>query len=313
MGGERGALEDLGVSRVLVTGGTGLVGRQVVRALAALDVDVHACSRSRGDDAPGTTWHRVDLLDAEARTALLDRVSPTAVVHTAWHTDPADYRDSPCNIDWALASTELLRDAGRRGARRFVGVGTCFEYDLTAGWCQEHATAAAPTTLYGRVKAATGRLLGEAATVEGVSFAWGRIFYTFGPGEDPRRVVPYVVRQVLAGEVAACSPGEVLRDFLPAPQIGSALAALVRSDVEGSVNLCSGRPRLLADVLRTAAELAGDGDLLDLGARQPPPDEPPLVAGDARRLTHEVGWHPTASLEHDLAQTVDWWRDHAHG
>ena len=66
----------LEVKRVLVTGASGCVGRHVVPLLAARGWDVHAVSgKQRPEPSPGVSWHRADLLDARAATALAHDVS----------------------------------------------------------------------------------------------------------------------------------------------------------------------------------------------------------------------------------------------
>lgn len=307
-------MEAVGLMRVVVTGASGLIGRHAVASLAAAGHEVHAVARTApDDDATDVVWHAVDLLDDDARRTLVADVAATHVLHAAWHADPADYRHSPKNLDWAIATTNLVRETAEAGAERFVGVGTCFEYDLAAGWCRETHTTMASDTVYGRAKHLTQQLVTEAAAAHDITAAWGRVFFTFGPGENPRRVIAHVISQVLAGDAADCSDGQQLRDFLPAAQVGDALAALTTSNVEGPVNICSGRPVLLADLLTEAATLAGGRDRLHLGARESSPGEPPLIAGDVSRLRDEVGWLPTRSTSDELAATVAWWREQTHG
>jgi len=56
------------------------------------------------------------------------------------------------------------------------------------------------------------------------------------------------------------------------------------------------------------AKCLGAFDLVKLGARPAPPDEPPVLVPDIRRLYEEVGWRPRLALEEGLSQTIAWWR-----
>ena len=87
-----------------------------------------------------------------------------------------------------------------------------------------------------------------------------------------------------------------------------AFVALLESGVSGPVNIASGRPLALRELIyRIAAKFDRD-DLIQLGAMSTSPDEPPLLVADVRRLHDEVGWAPKYDLDTGLEQTIDWWK-----
>jgi len=190
-----------------------------------------------------------------------------------------------------------------------VIAGTCAEYDWSnAGVCDEASTPIAPDTLYGTCKDALRRVAERFAETAGLSAAWARIFFPYGPGETPRRLVPSVVRSLLGGQPARCTAGTQVRDFLHVGDVGSAVVALLRRAVGGAVNIGSGTPIAIADVVRQIAELVGRPELVQLGALPTPPSEPPVLVAGTRRLFGEVGWRPSVPLAQGLAETVNWWR-----
>ncbi len=74
----------------------------------------------------------------------------------------------------------------------------------------------------------------EAAAPElAIELAWGRVFFLYGPGEAPGRLVASVARALLAGERAATGDGTQIRDFLHVDDVAGAFAALLDSDVTG--------------------------------------------------------------------------------
>jgi hypothetical protein len=95
----------------------------------------------------------------------------------------------------------------RAGGRRAVFAGSCEEYDWNHNLLDEVTTPLRPRTLYGTAKDSLRRLLAAAATQEGISMAWGRIFFLHGPHEPGLRLVPSVVNALLAGEEAQCTDG----------------------------------------------------------------------------------------------------------
>jgi len=247
----------------------------------------------------------VDLLEPDAAARLVDEVRPTHLLHLAWYAEPGAFWESPENARWLDASVRLLDAFAASGGRRAVVAGTCAEYDWSGdGVLAERSTPLAPRSAYGAAKNAL-RLAAEELPF---ALGWGRVFFLYGPHEDPRRLVASVARSLLAGEPARTTDGRQLRDFLHVADAGDAFAALLDSGVEGAVNIGSGEGVAVAEVVERLAALTGRPDLVQLGALAAPPDEPPQLVADAGRLRDEVGWRPARSLDDGLRETVEWWR-----
>ncbi|MFY9293943.1 MAG: NAD(P)-dependent oxidoreductase [Methylorubrum rhodinum] len=161
-----------------------------------------------------------------------------------------------------------------------------------------------PATLYGAAKDGLRRILSAYAASSGLSLAWGRLFYLYGPGEAPGRLVGEAARALLAGRRFATSVGHQRRDFLPVTDAGEAFAALLDSGVEGPVNIGSGAAVPVRTILETLGRLTGRPELIDFGARPLPPTEPARIEADIRRLTDEVGFRPRLTLDEGLRATL---------
>ncbi len=302
------------MKRVLLTGAGGFVGRRCLAPLAEAGYEVHAVGRRPGAhasaDAPSIRRHAVDLLDARGVAALVAEVEPTHLLHLAWYTEHGKFWAAVENLSWVGASLKLFEAFAAAGGRRIVAAGTCVEYAPEADApCSEASTPLAPATLYGACKHATRVVLEAFARQAGLSAAWGRLFFPYGPGEPPGRLVPSVARSLLAGEPALCTHGRQVRDFVHVEDAADAFVALLDSGVEGAVNVGSGRPVALREVVERVAAHAGRPDLVRLGARPAPAGEPPSLYADARRLREEVGWAPRYDLDEGLAATVEWLRE----
>ena len=117
-----------------------------------------------------------------------------------------------------------------------------------------------------------------------------------------------VARALLRGEEARCTDGLQMCDYLYAPELGRAFAALLASGVTGPVNMASGEPVRVADVVSAIAAATGRPELVRLGALPQRPGDPDRLTADVGRLRDEVGWSPTVDLHEGAARTVDWWR-----
>jgi len=295
------------MKRVLVTGGTGFIGRHVVTHLAARGHDVHVLS-SRAAHADGVHLHRASIFDVGATNAVVSAVRPTHLVHLAWDMTPGSYQQSRENLHWLDASRRLIRRFAAVGGERVVVAGAADEYAQRAGRCIEDVTPLGPNSLFGAAKRELGDLTGALADETGLNVAWGRVFYTYGPWERPERLVPRVIRELLAGEPARVTHGRQQRDLLHVCDVGSAFAHLVDADVRGPVNIGSGRAVAVRDILTHLAERVGRPELIELGAVRAAAGDQQLVVADTTRL-QATGWRPSVSLADGLDETIAWWRE----
>lgn len=267
---------------VLLTGATGFVGRQVLRALARRGVRVRAVTREGRQLQPDPALESVvgtpDLFaEGPAWWAAACRGIDT-VIHAAWYVEPGHYLQSPRNLDCLQGTLAMARAAQAAGVRRLVGIGTCFEYELTGGKLST-ATPLAPLTAYAGAKAAAFLALRQHLPQAGVEFAWCRLFYLHGEGEDPRRLVPYLRAQLARGEPAELTQGRQVRDFLDVAEAGRLIAGVALSDVRGAFNVCSGEPVTVRELAGRIAAEYGRPDLLRFGARPDNLVDPPFVVG----------------------------------
>jgi nucleoside-diphosphate-sugar epimerase len=296
------------VTRILLTGAGGFIGRHVLTQLQDAGHEVHAVStKQRSPAGDGVTWHRADLLGG---AEIVADVGPEVLLHLAWYVEPGRYWTAPENIRWVEASLALLRAFADAGGRRAVFAGTSAEYDWSAAGtrCHEHRTPLRPASLYGAAKHALHMAAAPYAEQAAFEFAWGRVFVVYGPGEADERLIPSVGRRLLAGEPVPTTSGEQVRDFMYVEDAAAAFAALADSDATGAVNIASGDPVRVRDVVETLALHTGRPDLLRPGALPDREGDPPRLVADVTRLRREVGIAPKKALHEGLAQTLAWLR-----
>lgn len=296
--------------RLLVTGSTGFLGAPCVR-LASGGYEVHAAGRGPGRGVPsGVHFHHCDLLAPRAATRLIEGVRPTHLLHLAWVVTPGACWESPENHRWVAASQELLLAFARCSGSRAVVAGSCAEYDWSgaSGACREGETPTHPSTAYGRCKLALSEWAGSFARERGISLAWPRLFWLYGPGEHPARLVPAVALGLLAGEPVPCTSGTQIRDFIHVNDAAAALVALLDSTATGPLNVGSGVPVAVGDIVRAVALACGRPDLVRLGERPTPAHEPLAVVADTTQLRAATDWRPNTPLAAGIAATVEWWK-----
>lgn len=290
---------------VLITGASGFIGRQALPYLVEKGYEVHAVSLQSTIPTEGVTWHHVNLLDADERKELIEQLQPTHVLHFGWIATPGIYWTSPLNAEWRDATIDLLRLSAEAGVKRFVGSGTCAEYDWSIGECDEETTLLKPSTPYGEAKAEAGRAV--IAANGAMSTAWGRIFFLYGPHEHSTRLVSSVINALLRNETARCSSGTQIRDFLHVRDVASAFVALLESDFTGAINIASGMPTTIRSVVEEIGKQFAAQHLIDFGALPTPANDPPILTASVEHL-HAIGWEPHYTLQTGMTDTIEWWR-----
>ena len=300
------------MKRVFVTGASGCIGQHVLPRLLERGWEVHAVSSRPVQSTTSVTWHQADLIAADSAARLLPSVRPTHLLHLAWYTAPGRWAFAAENFLWVDASLRLLRAFADAGGERVVTAGSCQEYDWSYGHCSEDRTPCVNQTTYGVCKHALQLLTSEFAARTGLSSAWGRVFFLYGPHEHPDRLVSSVIRSLLRDQPARCSHGNQVRDYLYVQDVADAFVELLESDVAGPINIASGNEIRLRDLVERAADLLGRRGLLQLGAIPAAPTDAPLVVADVTRVTRELpGWRPRVGIDDGLSASIRWWREHA--
>lgn len=288
--------------KVVLTGASGFIGREAIAPLLALGAEIHTVGRG-AVTAEGVMAHACDLPNADV-AALLNAIRPTHLLHFAWYAEPGKFWDTSQNLDWVAASLRLVRAFAASGGRRAVLAGSCAEYDWNHAVLDEATTPLAPATLYGEAKASLYRILAKAASALGISFGWGRIFMPFGPFDRSERLIGHALDAILARRPADFSAGLQERDFQHVEDTAAAFVALLASDVEGAVNIASGRTVAVRALVERAATIGDALPLMRFGKRPLQPGEPPILAAATYRLEREVGYRPRFDLDTGLRDAL---------
>ncbi|MDQ2809167.1 MAG: NAD-dependent epimerase/dehydratase family protein, partial [Chloroflexota bacterium] len=236
---------------ILLTGATGFIGAQVARRLLHEGCSVSVLVRAEArldriaDILPQLQCIEGDLLEPDSYTAAVRAAPPDVCIHLAWYAVPGQYLQAHENLACVSAGLALLEILHSAGCPRAVFVGTCFEYDTRYGYLSE-TTPARPGSLYAACKHSLYLMAAQFQAQHGLSFAWPRLFYQYGPWEDERRLVPWIIGKLLAGQPCPLTVGTQIRDYLHITDVAGALWAVAQGPLEGPVNIGAAQPITVA-------------------------------------------------------------------
>ncbi len=309
---------------LLVTGGCGFIGARFVRwqrehypddPVVVLDALTYAGARD-ALDGTGADLVVGDVADRAQVERLFAERRIDAVAHLAaeTHVDrsitgPRDFVRT--NVDGTANLLELGRAAG---VARFLHVSTDEVYGALAldDPAVDEAAPIRPRSPYAASKAAGDHLATAYFHTYGFPTVIARPCNNYGPRQFPEKLIPLMITRALDGEpLPVYGDGRYVRDWLHVDDCCAALDALLRRGRAGeayNVGASDGRANL--DVVRGILRLTGRPESLIRHVTDRPGHDR-RYALDAGKLRRELGWAPARRFDEGLAETVDWYRDHA--
>jgi GDP-4-dehydro-6-deoxy-D-mannose reductase len=275
------------LSRVLVIGGGGFLGRYIVDALGSRGHRVHTASRAM---LPEGTRHRLDVGDTAETTRLLEQIEPEAVVQVVADSSRHSRDLSAVHLEPTL---NLVHAAVRSSLRPAILVsGSAAEYGDPGDLLASESSVAQPLTPYGKAKLAETIATLDLAGREGLDLTVFRPFNPVGCDLPVSTALGNFRHQLLGsdGPIRRITVGrvDVVRDFIPAPFVGTVVAELAEIRPGGIVNVCSGVGNRLDALMYAAAALVGVEIQFDRDEELAAVPAPDRVVGDPKKLNSLV-------------------------
>jgi UDP-glucose 4-epimerase len=305
------------MKRVLVTGGTGFVGANLIRRLLADGHEVHLLLRPQY-----STWridtvkadvrlHVVDLFDAAATLSVVRRIRPDWIFHLAVYGAYPTQQDLRRMIDTNLVGTINLAEAClAEGFEAFVNTGSSSEYGY-----KDHAPpeteAIDPNSHYAVTKASATHFCRYTAQRHGVRIPTLRLYNIYGPFEEPARLFPTLIVRGLSGELPPLVRPEVARDYVYVEDTVAAYIAAATCplpDPGGVYNVGTGIQTTVGDLVALARQEFGLNVKPQWGSLDNRIWDTSVWVAAPQKIEDELGWTPRHTVSEGFRQTVAWFR-----
>ena len=303
------------LTRLLVVGGSGFIGRHIVDHAIGLGWDVTSLSlmsRPGSEEIfPGVRYAAVDLVNGDTLKKVLGEVFFEYVVNCGGYIDHRSFGDGGRKVfDTHCAGVLNLAEALNRDVlQSFINIGSSDEYGNNPS-PQVETQREAPISPYSTGKVAATHFLQMLYRTENFPATILRLFLTYGPGQDGRRFLPQVITGCLEGRSFPASEGKQLRDFcFVQDTVKAVFAALANPSAKGEViNVGSGQPVSIRQVIEVVQRLVGKGTP-KFGAVAYRSGENMSLVADISKAKTMLDWQPMVTLDRGLEQTIKWMMD----
>lgn len=271
-------------SRFIVTGATGYLGKHVVQAFSDRGDSVIAVTRS--SEVPDSWGMNVTVLTndlwAIEDSIWKDIVPGSTLIHLAWRD--GFIHDSPAHMGDLSSHFKLLELLISLGLTKFVSTGTMHEIGAFTGEIPEDVTCN-PVTQYGIAKNAFRLASADLCHRHQVDFAWLRCFYITGDDLNNNSIFTKILQRAAMGEeVMPLTPGLSKFDFIDVGELAHQIVQVSNQALDGVMNLGSGEPKSLREMVESFVAENEIAMELDFGAF---PERPGIGEGawpDTSRL-----------------------------
>ena len=303
--------------KVLITGGTGFIGANIVRRLLKDGHDVHLLVRKEYDNArldevsDNLHFYEVDLTELSSLDTVLMFLKPDWVFHLSVYGAYSHQNDGRSIFETNVIGTmNLINACTKCGFEVFVNTGSSSEYGYK-GHPSKETELLEPASTYAVSKAATTMFCGHIAREKNVMIPTLRLFSVYGPYEDDGRLVPTLIRYGTQGQLPPLVDPDIAHDFVFVDDVVDAylLAAMSQEQqCDAIYNVGTGVQtsiRDIVDVARRQMNILVEPQWGTMPNRQ---WDTSCWIADNRLIRKQLGWTPNHSLEEGFQKTLSWFR-----
>ncbi len=295
------------MKKILVTGAAGFLGSHCLHELLYKNFEIYALDKVK-QQYPDTkvNWVITDLREPGQVEQMLNNIKPDYLLHLAWKMEAGMKLNSAVNKEWVGISMDLIRKFAEVGGKKIVVSGSCAEYKWGDYMYNEETTPMEPQSVYGRSKHELHQMVSTFCAQNNIDYTWGRIFFMYGPYENEKRLVPYVIHSILNEKKVLTTHGNQTYDYLYVEDVARALVSLIDIDFNGAVNICSGQPIKLKDLIFKIAHHMNGSHLVQLGGVNSNKCHYHNIVGNNSLLKMITNWEQSISIDKGILQTIQW-------
>jgi len=295
--------------KIMIMGASGFLGSWATRVLAS-DHEIYAILRKNSDSFRIANLDNIKIIreDPELWFQLIDNIKPDCILLLNWSGVENSSRNSDSQFSNVDNYHVLIDQAIKSKVPKIIGFGSQAELGPVSNNILE-SQVDNPTTLYGKAKVECRKYGIEASKNSSTSFAWVRIFSTYGPMDSESWLIPSAILSLADSKPFDSTPGMQEWSFLHTYDFANAVKLIVECDsIQTIYNLGNPETNTVSEVLSLIGNMMGKGDLIQFGTIPYRSDQVMKLKPVCESLI-KLGWNPKITLEVGLKQTIDWYLD----
>ena len=296
---------------LLVIGGTGFIGHHIAIKGISEGFKVYSISRKKPENirfVEGVEYHYLDLLDIKRLKNFLKSKSINYVVNTVGYIDHTLFKDGGDYVfeNHFITTKNLLESLNKKYLKCFVHLGSSDEYGDNQS-PQNEEQRESPISPYSLAKVSSCHLLQMLYKTEKFPAVILRLFLVYGPNQNEKRFLPYLIKNSLRDNKFSVTLGEQIRDYCYVKDVINAifLTFKTKSVLGNVINIASGNPIKIRKVIETVIDIVGKGkpSFGDVKYRF---NESMSLYANIAKAKKLLNWEPQYSLGKGLSETIDW-------
>ncbi len=300
---------------LLILGGNGFVGRNIIKRALELDWKVLNISLSTAHKflSPNVDNLHINLTDRYALEKDLKNKRFIYVVNASGYVDHSSYFDKGYEIitEHYFGLMNLIASIDKSALQKFINLGSSDEYGDNDS-PQNEEMKENPFTPYSLAKLNSSKLLMMLNKTENFPSVVARLFLVYGPDQSENRLIPHVIEQCMLDKSFSVSSGHQIRDFCYIDDVIDAIFLILFNDkVKGEIiNIASGKPTFVRDVILQVQKIINKGNP-EFGKKPLRKGENPSLFANINKSHKLLKWRPKINLKEGLEKVIECKKDQA--
>ncbi|KUK72202.1 NAD(P)-dependent oxidoreductase [Methanobacterium sp. 42_16] len=310
--------------KILITGATGFIGSHLTSKLLKKEYKVGIIKRKNSnlwrikDILDKLTVYDTDISNTEKVMEVFSDFKPDIVIHLATYyaVDHESY-EIPLIINTNVTGILNLLEASKENSvDLFINTSSCFVYGVSDDKISEDDELN-PLNLYALSKIESEQACAFYSEKYGLKTITFRVFPPYGPADNPRKLIPFIIKNLLNNDLLEMTSGKQRWDFIYVEDVADAYIELIKNFDElkdnDVFNLGTGKSTSIREVLNILNQFAGDYGEAVWGAIPHRENEVWNICADIKKAGKVFNWKPKTSIENGLKLTYDWYESFGSG
>tara|TARA_B100000242_G_scaffold214206_1_gene156103 strand:- start:4295 stop:5215 length:921 start_codon:yes stop_codon:yes gene_type:complete len=295
---------------ILIAGGTGFIGSNLCKSLSKTKFNVFSCSTKKPNKYNklfGVKYIKCDLSKKKQIENKLNR-NFDYIVNLSGYINHSNAKK--VKLTHYEACKNLANFFKKKKIKKFIQFGSSVEYGFSKSPQSERYILPSKDlkSYYGKAKNNSTRYLLKLNKNEKFPVIIFRLYLAYGPGQNLKRLIPFIIKKSLKNEKFPCSDGNQVRDLIFVGDLIKLIKLSLKKDVCGVYNLGSGRPIKIKSIIKKIIRIIGSGKP-DFGKIKLRNDEPLILFPSIKKTKKHFNWKPKVNIDQGLKKTINFYKN----